>query len=276
RKTLKRIESLLEAQEERLKELNERLVESDEEKVELEITDETGAKTTIQISRRILETIKYAGELANMDYESIKEEMHLLKDEIKKLLGDNKNNENAQILAFVHLIEEAIDKLALNIAVEYEGQDDKGQQMFKIRDEFKKDFNWEALKEVISAIVSAELGYNVTIENADLGKVLKHVEEVFLDLEAYNIKIVEKEGSYEVLKAKKAGSHVEISSSTESGVIKNVELENSQFSMKADTSSLYEKALSVIPEETRNAIGDDNAIKIVETLVQVYKKSFSK
>ncbi len=256
-----------------IEELNKDYLE--DEKVLLEITDDTGEKTTIEISRKVLEAIKYAGELKNMDYESIKEEMELLRKEIEAL-DTEENQEKAQILVIINLMENALRTLSLNIAIEYKGLDETGRQVFEIREEFKKDFNWDELKDIISAIVSAETGEEFVIENADISKVLKHVEEVFLDLEAHNIEIVDKEGKYTKFKAKEAGSHVELITEEETGLVQDIQLSETTLKIKGDTEPLYEKALNVVPIETRQRLGDENVKLIIKSVVEVYVKAARK
>jgi hypothetical protein len=268
-KIRREIDRLVEKHKEDLEKLNEKYMEKGDKKVTLEITDELGRKTTIEISASILETIKYAGENQNMDYQSIKEEMKKLKEEIEML--ENEGKDNAQILAFIHLIEKAIETLALNICIEYRGNNE-----FQIREEFKRDFNWEELKNILSAILTEELGYEVVIEEADISKVLKHVEEVFLDLESYGINIVDKEGQYTALKARHAGSHVVIEEKSEVGQVKEVSVEQKSLRMKKDPSELYEKALEAVNKETREALGDEQVKTIISTLVKVYKKTLTR
>ena len=273
KKLIEKLKEKIEKDEKKIEELNKDYLE--DEKVLLEITDDTGEKTTIEISRKVLEAIKYAGELKNMDYESIKEEMELLRKEIENL-DTEENQEKAQILVIINLMENALKTLSLNIAIEYKGVDEKGRQIFEIREEFKRDFNWNELKDIISAIVSAETGEEFVIENADIGKVLKHVEEVFLNLEAYNVEIVDKEGKYTKFKAKEAGSHVELIPEEETGLVQGIQLTETTLKIKGDTEPLYEKAVNVVPIETRERLGDENVKLIIKSIVEVYVRTARK
>ncbi len=270
----------------RLKRLNNMFLE-EEEKQEtakdnliVSITDKTGRKTDVSIPEEAFTVAKYAGENNNIDPESLGQAIDILDDALtqienqigKDLMEDERAN--PQVVTLMNVFEKAKETYYLSFAVEYQGGHN-----FRLRDQFKEEFNWKEVGSGILDVLSLELGEQVSLNEEELAKVLEHKNEVFLDMEALGFEFKGNEEALNNIKVREAGSHSEISQAAKEVAIERAnQMKSSRgFVKKADSVAIqntWNNVMNSIPEATIEKYGEDTVKEILETVKDVYQTAY--